>query len=376
MIEDSRRSKLQKPKLLIDLLTYPWDYTVPFFWHEPRSATKFRNRRYLRHDLLGSQVPGGNKLTPTWRNKLDIEEVSWLKDHCLGPSIVFPAAAYIAMAVEAMCQVSGLQLYKCPGVDIRNFNFLKALDFHPEQRPRIEIFTEMRQLWVSSTAASNRWWQFSVVSLTSTDANPTVHANGLVSLSEESLASMRREIQLKSGSMEHLGTRVWYNKFTKGVLNWGPQFAVLEEIFCDRARQAHQACATTHLLRGDNSGPRGRLQYIAHPITIDAMLQTAFAATTGGLIKNLRTTVLVTMESVHTSAPAMLESQKKNILSRHARSRSRPHFQLARFVVPPQSPLSNLKPGYRCDLELSEPTTYFATSFRSVCRLWPLRGDW
>ena len=202
MIEDSPKSKLQKPKLLIDLPTYPWDYTAPSLWHEPRSVTEFRNRRYPRHDLLGSQIPGGNKLTPTWRNNLDINEVSWLRDHCLGPSIVFPAAAYLAMAVEAMCQVSGLQLYECPGVDIRNFNFLKALDFHPEQRPRIEIFTAMKQLWVSSTAASNRWWQFNVISLNSTDANPTVHANGLVSLSEESLALTRRQIELKSSSME------------------------------------------------------------------------------------------------------------------------------------------------------------------------------
>ena len=307
MIADSPKSKLQNPKLLVDLPTYPWDYTAPSHWHEPRSVTEFRNRRYPRHDLLGSQIPGGNKLTPTWRNNLDINEVSWLRDHCLGPSIVFPAAAYLAMAVEAMCQVSELQLYECPGVDIRNFNFVKALDFHPEQRPRIEIFTEMRQLWVSSTAVSNRWWQFNVISLTSTDANPTVHANGLVSLSKESLALTRRQIRLRSGDMEQQATRVWYNKFTKEGLSWGPQFAVMEEVFCDRARQAHQACATTHLLRGDNSGPKGQLQYIAHPITIDAMLQTAFVATTGGWVRNLRATVPVAMDSVHISAPAMLD---------------------------------------------------------------------
>ena len=296
-----------KSKLLIDLPTYPWDYTAPVLWHEPRSVREFRNRKYPRHDLLGSQIPGANTITTTWRNNLDTDEVKWLRDHCLGPSVVFPAAAYLAMAVEAMCQVSGFQLLECPGVDLRNFNFLKALDFHPEQRPRVEIFTEMRQLWVSSTAASDRWWHFSVISLGGNDAHPTVHANGLVSLSKGSLALTRRQIQLKSGSMERQATRVWYDKFTKEGLNWGPQFAVMEEIFCDRARQAPQACATTHLVRGDNSGPRGQLQYIAHPITIDAMLQTAFVATTSGWVRNLRATVPVTMGSVHLSPPAMLD---------------------------------------------------------------------
>lgn len=307
MIVDVPKSKFKDPNLLLDLPTYPWDYTAPSLLHEPRSVTEFRNRRYPRHDLLGSQVPGGNKLTTTWRNNLDINELIWLRDHCLGPSIVFPAAAYLAMAVEAMCQVSGFQLHECPGIDLRNFNFLKALDFHPEQRPRVEIFTEMRQSWVSSTAVSNRWWHFSVISLTSGGAHPTIHANGLVSLSEESQALIYRQIQLKTGSMEQQATRVWYDKFTREGLNWGPHFAVMEEIFCDRARQSHQACATTHLLRGGNSGPRGQLQYFVHPITIDAMLQTAFVATTGGWVKNLRATVPVTMDSVHFSPLAMLD---------------------------------------------------------------------
>lgn len=307
MIVDGPKSKLKDPKFLLDLPTYPWDYTAPSLLHEPRSVTEFRNRKYLRHDLLGSQVPGGNKLTTTWRNNLDLNEIPWLRDHCLGPSIVFPAAAYLAMAVEAMCQVSGFQLHECPGVDLRNFNFLKALDFHPEQRPKVEIFTEMRQSWVSSTAVSNRWWHFSVISLTCNEAHPTVHANGLVSLSEESQALVHRQIQLKTGSMDQQATRVWYDKFTKEGLNWGPHFAVMEEIFCDRARQAHQACATTHLLRGGNSGSRAQLQYLVHPITIDAMLQTAFVATTGGWVKNLRATVPVTMDSVHFSPLAMLD---------------------------------------------------------------------
>lgn len=307
MIVDGPKSKFKDAKFLLDLPTYPWDYTAPSLLHEPRSVTEFRNRRYPRHDLLGSQVTDGNKLTTTWRNILDINEIPWLRDHCLGPSIVFPAAAYLAMAVEAMCQVSGFQLHECPGVDLQNFNFLKALDFHPEQRPRVEIFTEMRQSWVSSTAVSNRWWHFSVISLTCDEAHPTVHANGLISLSEESQALIHRQIQLKPGSMEQQATRVWYEKFTKEGLNWGPHFAVMEEIFCDRARQAHQACATTHLLRGGNSGLKGQLQYLVHPITIDAMLQTAFVATTGGWVKNLRATVPVTMDSVHFSPLAMLD---------------------------------------------------------------------
>lgn len=252
-------------------------------------------------------MPGGSKLTTTWRKILDVNEVNWLKDHRLNPSIVFPAAAYLAMAIEAMCQVSGLQLYQYLGIELRNFSFLKALDLNSKQRLRAEIFTEMRQEWISSTTASKRWWHFSVTSKSGDEAYPTAHTNGLVSLSEESLASIHRQIQLKRTNMEQQATHVWYNKFTKEGLNCGPQFAVVEEIFCDRARQAHHASATTHLLCGNNSGPGGRTQHIAHPISIDSMLQTVFIATTSGWVKNLQATVPVTIDSVHISAPAMLD---------------------------------------------------------------------
>ncbi|KAL1971038.1 hypothetical protein VTN77DRAFT_2872 [Rasamsonia byssochlamydoides] len=298
-----------EPKVLLDLPPYPWDYSASTLWTEPRSVTEFRNRKYPRHDLLGSQLPGGNKSTTTWRNVLDINEVSWLKDHCLGPSIVFPAAAYVAMAVEAMCQVAGLQLHECPGVELRNVNFVKALDMHPERQPKVEIFTEMRQAPLSSTTNSDRWWHFSVVSISGDDSHPTTHVNGLVSLPKNSL-SMTQQLRLNKDTMEQQATRVWYEKFSKEGLNWGPQFAVMEEIFCDRARQAQQASATTHLLRGDticSSEGRSRSQYIAHPISIDAMLQTAFVATTGGWVRELRATVPVTMDWVHVSAPALLD---------------------------------------------------------------------
>lgn len=65
--------------------------------------------------------------------------------------------------------------------------------------------------------------------------------------------------------------------------------------------------ATTHLLRGDQTGPGKSWQYIAHPISIDSMLQTAFVATTGGWVRKLRATVPVQMDKVFISAPSVLD---------------------------------------------------------------------
>lgn len=42
------------PRLLHDLPPYSWDYTDTVRNFEPRIVREFRNRRYPRHDLLGS----------------------------------------------------------------------------------------------------------------------------------------------------------------------------------------------------------------------------------------------------------------------------------------------------------------------------------
>ncbi|KAJ5137695.1 hypothetical protein N7526_003928 [Penicillium atrosanguineum] len=42
---------------------------------------------------------------PRWRNYLRISEIPWLKDHTIQSDIVFPAAGYICMAIEAAMQL-------------------------------------------------------------------------------------------------------------------------------------------------------------------------------------------------------------------------------------------------------------------------------
>lgn len=306
ILESGNEVAREPAKILVDLPAYPWDYSSQCPWIEPRNVTEFRNRKYPRHDLLGSQLPGGSKANTTWRNILDIDEISWLKDHKLGPSIVFPAAAYIAMATEAVCQVHDIQLYECPGVTLNHVNFLKAMDFHPEQRPRIEIFTEMERLRISNTTSSNKWWRFSVSSISRDQTQSITHAVCLVGLSGDIKASTPRQINLDRSLMEQQATHVWYEKFTQEGLNWGPQFAVMEDIFCDSARKSCVATATTHLIRDDDNYPRAHPKYIVHPISIDALLQTAFVATTHGWTRDLRATVPVSIESIQVSSPAAL----------------------------------------------------------------------
>ncbi|RAH60136.1 polyketide synthase [Aspergillus piperis CBS 112811] len=289
-----------QPHVLVDLPPYPWDYSSPTLWTEPRASVEFRHRKYPRHELLGSQVSGGNTAGVTWRNILDLNEADWLTHHCLGAWVLFPAAAYIAMIVEAMCQVAGLQLEDSPGVELRNLNFVKALDMDLKKKPSVEIFSEMRPMAISSVTNSDTWWNFSVVSIDG-DSRATLHMNAAVRLADSS-PCIDRKIKLDKSMMQKDAARVWYDRFLQVGLNWGPRFAVLEEIFRDRARTAPIAASTTHLQRGDRFS-----RYIANPISIDAMLQTSFIVTTGGWVSKLRATVPVAMDSVYVAPPSALD---------------------------------------------------------------------
>ncbi|KAF3931090.1 hypothetical protein ABW20_dc0106731 [Dactylellina cionopaga] len=91
-------------KVLHDLPKYSWTYPETPLWHEPRASAEFRFRKYPRHELLGTQIPGGNGLEYTWKNIVRLEESPWLKGHKLGDTIVFPGAGYISMVIEAIRQ--------------------------------------------------------------------------------------------------------------------------------------------------------------------------------------------------------------------------------------------------------------------------------
>jgi acyl transferase domain-containing protein len=293
----------RKPTTLHDLPTYPWDYTDSIRPRQSRTVEEFRSRKYPRHELLGSSIPGGSRFTRAWRNILDVNETPWLKDHRLGPSIVFPAAAYIAMAAEAVSQAHDITTSQCHGIELRRVNFLKALNLDEERRSRVEVVTELRPHSITAVRSSDKWWEFTVTSIHD-DAGTTTHVNALVAVNE-SPEPLYRHVKNDCKSLSRENTSKWYDKFHKEGLNWGPEFAVMQDIHTDRSRQECFARSKTRLRRGLKRLSHDQYEYIAHPVNIDGMLQTAFVATTAGWVRDLRATVPVSMESVRISCSAL-----------------------------------------------------------------------
>ena len=66
-----------------DLPSHKWRYNQ-LLWSEPRSSIEYRNRQYVRHEILGARTLVDNGVDYTWINRLILNEVPWLEDHKVG----------------------------------------------------------------------------------------------------------------------------------------------------------------------------------------------------------------------------------------------------------------------------------------------------
>ncbi|PSR79071.1 putative hybrid NRPS/PKS enzyme [Coniella lustricola] len=94
------------PKLLTGLPSYPWDHSKAY-WHESRKSRKTRVRSAAFHELLGVPSPDNTARNMRWSNMLRSDDIPWLDGHQLQGQTVFPAAGYVAMALEGAKTLAG-----------------------------------------------------------------------------------------------------------------------------------------------------------------------------------------------------------------------------------------------------------------------------
>lgn len=284
-------------RILHSLTPYPWDYSGGLLWSEPRASVEMRNRIHLRHELLGTLALTGNGIDFTWRNLLRLSEIPWLRDHKLEDQIVFPAAGYIALAIEAVSQISGVK-DKLPAqlaFEFRNVNINTALNIPDDERDvystakDLELHTTMSARKISNANSSADWHDFSVSSWLTGRA--TTHCTGSVRLTEprkDGTADKHSSVMLRNtDDFDVWSTSRWYTKWHQEGLCFGPHFQSLSSLRTDGGRRRREAIGVTRL---QPSIPKtGSANYPVHPVTIDAALQAAILSTTAGRVSALKT---------------------------------------------------------------------------------------
>ena len=109
-------SAMTPSRELLSLPAYPWDKSR--WWHE---SSELRDGRMAPggKGLLDMRLP---RATPTWLTRLDGRHMAFLKDHKVDTHIIFPAAAFVEMVLEA-----GVQLFEGRPFAIEDFEIRKPL---------------------------------------------------------------------------------------------------------------------------------------------------------------------------------------------------------------------------------------------------------
>ena len=219
----------------------PWQHEK--HWHESEESRQDRLGK-SGHPLLGKRADSAKA---SWAADLDLNTLAYLGDHRVHDAIVFPAAAYVEMALAA-----GREAFGQTACVLEDVMFRKALLLSPGDPARTEIMLDVPGAFEISSRNSAAW---------------TLHATGKIrplppgqGPKNRDLVSIRRQCPAVVEKSE------CYRLFAAMGLNYGPKFRTLERLWTGDS----QALGEIRLL-ADSASEVG--DYGCHPAVLDASFQ-------------------------------------------------------------------------------------------------------
>ncbi|TDZ67773.1 Highly reducing polyketide synthase FUM1 [Colletotrichum trifolii] len=251
---------------------YSWDHSGTY-WYESRLSRDWRFRKHPHHCLLGSRLVESSDLEPIWRNMLRVENEPWLADHKVQDDIVFPLVGYVAMAGEAVRQITGVG----DGYTVRDLVVRTAMVI--TESSAVETLTTLRRHKLSDVDLNSEWFHFDVCS--NNGASWTLHCEGRIKASCN--AYMQKEPLCRENAVE-LPRRVnesrFYEALSRAGITYGPEFRLLKNV-----RTATTHCEATGSLSLNNK--EGVQYFTQHHVVMDACFQLVFFSLAKGLGRNL-----------------------------------------------------------------------------------------
>ena len=230
----------------LSLPAYPWQKES--FWYRATEERLGAQGERLDHPLLGfpvSAAPG------EWRCHIDTECFPWLADHVVGGAVVFPAAAFIEMALAASRLRFSGERHTLSHLEIRTPVLLEA----GETKTLRFRLDEDGAFTISSRPRLH-------------DAAWAAHASGKLEGARDGGGVPRWDPDAgRSAASRTLGAADHYRNTEALGLSYGPSFQGLEEIRCDGSTAWARIRSASELPLGDLA------RYHLHPCVLDPCLQ-------------------------------------------------------------------------------------------------------
>ncbi|THZ99390.1 hypothetical protein D6C82_05211 [Aureobasidium pullulans] len=241
------------------------------FWSETRLSRDHRLRPY-RHSLLGFPVPGVPASCGFWRNFLRQSELPWLYQHVVDSKIVFPAAGYLSIVLEA-----GVRLFpRLKRAHMQDIVFKSACVLSTVDEGT-EIITVFNPVVTSALNYSQNSFHFSISSFTK-DGVTMEHCHGVFVAMFQAAVPISEAIlcteDIKRTTSTRCSKAAYYNRLHAIGLCYGPSFQLLTDSI-----ESGQGIAIGELEFGPEKAIRADFDtYILHPALLDSSFHPIFAA--------------------------------------------------------------------------------------------------
>ncbi|KAE8384005.1 ketoacyl-synt-domain-containing protein [Aspergillus alliaceus] len=257
---------------LEDLPTYPWNHSSAF-WHESRLSRNYRNRAEPPHNLLGVLGTESSWLEPRWRNHISLASHPWLAGHRIQGDAVFPAAAFMTMAIEAGFKLAIQQLgerQRGPECSIELSHVSISNSLTIPSSGSVELMSSLRPATELGGRDLARRLEFVIYSC-SDAVNMREHCRGFVKVAfddTEPPVSLL-ETQFDKATLPVLRLDGWYDGLKQVGIEYTDLFKGLASATAGRG---YSSATITSF------PPSGEYKGTLHPATLDLCLQTMLAA--------------------------------------------------------------------------------------------------
>lgn len=304
-LESSDMENLSMEELPL-MPTYAWDHRKTY-WHD---TCGFRELAKPRHDLVGVPRLPRNPFEPQWHNVLRARDLPWLVDHAVDGAALFPAAGYLAMAIEAVRTLSEERGVEVCGFELSSVQFENGLmigssgaqsdgDEHG-QAVALSLTAEPHEdmsfvfsVFAASDTADG--WRRLATGTVQGVVDSSLESSGFdrVAPREEWVSAKRPELeQIAAIANESIDVAAFYSHLASIGLEYGPTFRGLHDVRCRKRNKTEQqvqeeetsyrlGSAFGELLVPDTRSAMPHAyehEAVIHPATLDGLFQLVFAA--------------------------------------------------------------------------------------------------
>ncbi|KAG8527705.1 Type I Iterative PKS [Bacidia gigantensis] len=272
---------------LFDLPTYPWKHAQRYY-NDSRVENEFLHRPRPKQSLIGAPAPAMGEGEYIWRGFIRLAEEPWIGDHQIQGTVLYPAAGYLAMALEAITQIADTSK-QISYFRLRDIQLTAAAIISADAD--VECIVQLRPHLASTRDSSSTWTEFTVTS--SPDGKTLVkNCSGLLIVEHEpapgSEAGQEKALKLRSltdhyveakaSCTSQIDSEEFYNDLDTIGLQYGPTFANVREVRNGNGK----SYGVVEIPDVPASIPEGcDRPHLIHPGTLDAIFHLAFAAIMG-----------------------------------------------------------------------------------------------